>query len=158
MLFVLTFLGVWKKKTLFHYLANGESFAYLGYLLRVGRIRYRALYVSPKKSFGRYCNQYTLYIRVRTSEERLRIADEFNEICKMLNCTGSIDGKQRRIKCPPNAGSLYFNYKSFHSINLSGVAVANCCFTLIDVGAHGCGKDSSVFVTQVLERRLVLVT
>jgi hypothetical protein len=26
-----------------------------------------------------------------------------------------------------------------------GVADANCCFTLIDVGAHGCENDSSVF-------------
>jgi hypothetical protein len=32
---------------------------------------------------------------------------------------------------------LYFNYKSFHSMKLLGVVDANCCFTLIDVGAHG---------------------
>jgi hypothetical protein len=74
-------------------------------------------------------------------EEWLRIADEFNEICKMPDCIGSVDGKHCRIKCPPNAGSLYFNYKSFHL----GVADANCCVTLIDVGAHGCENDSSVF-------------
>jgi hypothetical protein len=43
-------------------------------------------------------------------------------------------------------------------MNLLGVAVANCCFTLIDVGAYGCENDSSVLGTQVLERRLVLVT
>ena len=35
--------------------------------------------------------------------------------------------------------------KSFHSVNLLGVADANCCFTLIDVGAYGCENDSSVF-------------
>jgi hypothetical protein len=40
---------------------------------------------------------------------------------------------------------LYFNYKSFYSINLLGVADANCCFTLTDVGAHGRENDSSVF-------------
>jgi len=82
---------------------------------------------------------------VPTSEIWLRIADEFNEICKMPNCTESIDGKHCLIKCPPNAGSLYFNYKSFHSMNFLGVADANCCFTLIDVVAHGHDKDSSVF-------------
>jgi len=83
--------------------------------------------------------------RVPTSEEWLRIADEFNEICKVPNCIGSVDGKHCRIKCPANAGSLYFNYKSFHSLNLLGVADANCCFTLIDVGTHGCENDSIVF-------------
>ena len=43
-------------------------------------------------------------------------------------------------------------------MNLLGVADANCCFTLIDVGAHGRDNDNSVLVTQILERRLVLVT
>jgi hypothetical protein len=46
---------------------------------------------------------------------------------------------------PNKCQILYFNYKSFHSVNLLGVANANCSFTLIDVGAHGCEKDSSVF-------------
>ena len=30
-------------------------------------------------------------------------------------------------------------------MNLLGVVDANCCFTLIDVGAHGRENDSSVF-------------
>jgi len=30
-------------------------------------------------------------------------------------------------------------------MNLLGVADTNCCFTLIDVGAHGRVNDSSVF-------------
>jgi len=29
-------------------------------------------------------------------------------------------------------------------MNLLGVAVENCCFTLIDVGAHGC-ENNGVF-------------
>jgi len=82
---------------------------------------------------------------VPTSEEWLRIADEFNNICKMPNCIGSIDGKHCRIKCPPNTESLYFNYKSFHSLNLLGMADANFCFTLIDIGPYGCENDSSAF-------------
>jgi hypothetical protein len=82
---------------------------------------------------------------VPTSDEWLRIEYELNDICKMPNCRGSIDGKHCRIKCPPNAGFLYFNYKSFHSMNLLDVADANCCFTLIDVAAHGRENDSSVF-------------
>jgi hypothetical protein len=82
---------------------------------------------------------------VPTSDEWLRIADEFNDICKMPNCIGSIDGKHCHINCPPNSGSSYFNYKSFHSMNLLGVADANCCFTPTDVGALGRENDSSVF-------------
>jgi hypothetical protein len=63
----------------------------------------------------------------------------------MPKCIGSIDGKHCRIKCPPNGGFWYFNYKSFHSLHLFGVVDANLCFTLIDVGAYGRENDSSVF-------------
>jgi hypothetical protein len=100
----------------------------------------------------------TNYITVPTSEEWLKIADEFNEICKMPNYIGSRDGKHCLIKCLPNAGYLYFNYRSFHPMNLLGVVYANCCFTLIGVGAHGHENNNSILVTVVLERCLVLVT
>jgi hypothetical protein len=76
---------------------------------------------------------------------RLRIADESNVICKMPNCIGSRDWKHCLIKCPPNAGFLYFIYKSFHSMKLLDVVDANGCFTMTDVGAHGRENDSSVF-------------
>ena len=76
----------------------------------------------------------------------------------MPNCIRSIDGKHCHIKRSPNAGSLYFNYNSFPSINLLGVADAKCRFTLIVVGANGRENGSSVLVAHVLERRLGLVT
>jgi hypothetical protein len=78
---------------------------------------------------------HSIYVAVPTSEEWLRITDEFSNICKMPNCIGSIDGKHCRIKSPPNPVSLYFNYKSFHSVNLLGVSDTNCCFTLVVMGA-----------------------
>jgi hypothetical protein len=37
-------------------------------------------------------------------------------------------------------------------MNLLGVADANCCFTLIGVGAHGRGNDSSVFSNSSFEK------
>jgi hypothetical protein len=63
----------------------------------------------------------------------------------MPNGIGSIEGKHCLIKCPPNAGSLYFNYKICHSMNLTGVADADFCVTLFDVGAYGRENDSNVF-------------
>ncbi|GFX42369.1 DDE Tnp4 domain-containing protein [Trichonephila clavipes] len=49
------------------------------------------------------------------------------------------------IQRPPNAGSLFYNYKDFHSIVLLAVADANTCFTMIEVGAYGKDNDSSIF-------------
>ena len=87
------------------------------------RIQYRALYVSPEKPFVRHCNQYIyvcVCVTVPTSEEWLRIANVFNEICEMPNYIGSIDGKHRLVKRPPKAWFLCFNYKSFSSMKLLG--------------------------------------
>jgi len=63
----------------------------------------------------------------------------------MPNYTGSIDRKRCLTKCTLKAGALYFNYKSFRSINLLGVVDANCCFTLINAGTRGRENNTSVF-------------
>lgn len=133
------------------YLANGESFASLGYCFLVGINTIQDIVHESGKAIWKVLQPIYVYLAVPASEEWLRIADEFSSICKMPNWIGSIDVKHCHIKSPPNAGSLYFNYKSSHSINLLGVSAANCCFTLIDMGVH-CENDSDVFGNSSLER------
>lgn len=87
----------------------------------------------------------SLYIPIPTSQKWKDIAKSFYEICQMLNCIGSVDGKHRRTKCPPNTGSQFYNYKHFHSIVLMAVADAKSNFIFIDVGAYGGENDSTIF-------------
>ena len=126
----LTFLGIWGEKK-FKYLTIGDSFASLGYSLRVGKNAIKGIVLESGKAIWKILQP--VFMAGPISEEWLRIADEFNNICKMLNCVGSIEGKHCHMQCPPNAIFLYFNYKSFHAINLLGVADTKCCFTLTDV-------------------------
>lgn len=47
----------------------------------------------------------------RSNEQWLEVSNQFNSKWNFPNCVGAIDGKHIAIKCPHNAGSLFFNYK-----------------------------------------------
>jgi hypothetical protein len=61
------------------------------------------------------------------------------------NCFGCTDGKHICLKCPTNAGSMYYNYKQYHSSVLRGIAVANYKLICIDVESYGKQSDGEIF-------------
>lgn len=46
-----------------------------------------------------------------SKEKWTDVADTYYTRWNMPNCLGAVDGKHVKLKCPPNAGSLYYNYK-----------------------------------------------
>ena len=49
------------------------------------------------------------------------------------------------IRCPKNGGSLYYNYKGFHSIILLALVDAKYRFLWVDVGTNGSRSDAQIF-------------
>jgi len=58
------------------------------------------------------------------------------------------------LQASPHSGSIYYNYKKFHSINLTGVSDARCRFILVDVEAEGRRSDAGVFNNSQIKSKL----
>lgn len=81
-----------------------------------------------------------------TSPEQWRvISEQFGARWNFHHVLGALDGKHIAIRCPRNGGSLYYNYKGFHSIVLLALVDADYKFIWVDVGANGSASDAAVF-------------
>ncbi|GFU51349.1 pyruvate kinase [Trichonephila clavipes] len=59
-----------------------------------------------------------------------------------------------RIKAPKNSGSLFYNYKDYHSMVMLAVVDANCKFTAVDVGSYGREGDAGIYLKSEIGRRI----
>lgn len=84
------------------------------------------------------------YLKFPTRKQFEKVAQDFYMKTKFPNCLGAIDGKHVRIHKPFNCGSLYYNYKLYHSIILLAIVDANYQFLMIDVGSYGKNSDGGV--------------
>ena len=86
-----------------------------------------------------------------TAEGWKAVAAGFSDKWQFHHALGAIDGKHVRIKCPRNGGSLYHNYKGFHSIILMALVGPNYEFLWVDVGANGSASLMTVNCKKPLE-------
>ena len=73
------------------------------------------------------------------------VARQFHAKWNFEHVLGAIDGKHVHIRKPRKTGSMYFNYKKFHSIILLGVADANCRFIYASCGSKGRAGDAGIY-------------
>lgn len=89
-----------------------------------------------------------------TQEHLKQNAKKFYEQWNFPNCCMSIDGKHIRIVCPPNTGSLCFNYKDYFSTVLLALVDADCKFVAIDVGSYGGESDAGIYERSNLGQKM----
>lgn len=73
------------------------------------------------------------------------IACDFQRHANFPHCLGAVDGKHIRLVSPIHSGSMYFNYKEYHSVVLMAIADSKYRFIYVDVGSYGKECDSTIF-------------
>ena len=118
------------------YLAHGSSYRTLEKLFRVSR-------VSISRHVPFVCEQIynalekEFIVFPATEDEWKMKASEFQRARDYPFCVGCIDGSHIAIVKPKNTGSLFYNYKNFHSVILLAVVDANYQFMYMSIGAAG---------------------
>ena len=78
-----------------------------------------------------------------TPEEWRAISDKFVERWNFLHTCGALDGKHVNSKCPPDSGSLHYNYEGF--IFLIAVVEPDYRFIWADIGGMGSASDAQIY-------------
>lgn len=127
----------------FRYLASGCSLQEIHYSYRIGRSTAgKIIQLVSQQIWNVMKNEC---IPIPNHEKWKEIAALFNKKANFPHCLGAVDGKHIRLIKPKGSASLYFNYKSYFSINLMAVADANYRFVYVDVGSYGKDADSTIF-------------
>lgn len=136
----------------YRYLVTGNSISSIVFSFRVGQSTVRNIikevYVKISDTLS------SLYLRAPIEEEWKSIADGYWNTWQMPNCFGAVDGKHVRLKCPPNSGSCYYNYKKYFSIVLMAICDHRYIFKLVDIGAYRGNSDGGVFDASVIGKNL----
>ncbi len=79
-----------------------------------------------------------------------RIPNQFGERWYFQQALGALDGKHVAITRPKNCGSLYYNYKGFHSIILLVLVDGDYKFIWPDIRENCYASDVQVFMDSEL--------
>lgn len=136
-------VGLKLAVTLRH-LASGDSYTSLQYSFRVSKT---AICRFVPKVCQAIIDIYKPEVLKcpRTPEEWNQVAEGYSKRWNYHKCGGALDGKHVRLQKPSHAGSLFFNYKKFHSLVLMALADASYKFLYVDVGAEGSAGDGGTW-------------
>lgn len=125
------------------YLATGDSQQSQAINFRLGRSTVSNIVRETCEAIWNVLS--TVYLTAPTcTDDWLCIGEEFEKEWNFPNCLGALDGKHICIECPHNGGSVFYNYKNFHSLTLLAICDAEYAFTLVDIGGYGRDNDAAL--------------
>lgn len=131
---------------------TGNSISSIAFSFRVGQSTVRNIIKEVCSVI--FDTLSLLYLKAPTEEDWKSIVDGYWNTWQMPNCFGAVDGKHIKLKCPPNSGSCYYNYKKYFSIVLMAICDHLYKFKLVDVGAYGGNSDGGIFDASVIGKNL----
>lgn len=90
----------------------------------------------------------------RSSNEWLKIEEEFNRTWNFPHCLGALDGKHIMTQSPINSGSEFINYKGTFSIVLLALVDADYNFVSVDCSYQGRISDGGVYKNTELYKKI----
>lgn len=127
-----------------HYLATGNSQQSESYDFRVGRSTVSYMVKQTTEAIWQALSNDYLKFPAST-EQWEQISAEFEEDWDLPHVLGALDGKHFHIECPKFGGSLYYNYKGFHSLVMMAMCDSKYRFIYVDIGHYGRDNDASIF-------------
>lgn len=131
---------------------TGLSFNALAFSFRVGRSTVANIIYETCVAI--WSTMQESHLGTPTKGDFYRIAHDFERVWQFPHCIGALDGKHIRIKCPPNSGSNFYNYKGYFSIVLQAVSDAFYKFICIDVGGYGHQHDANTLKSSIFYKLL----
>nr|CAI5829777.1 unnamed protein product [Callosobruchus analis] len=141
-----------KRFFYFRYLASGCTFTDLYYTYRLGLATISIIARDVSLAIWNVLRLECLPASTKQKWEDIASCSE--KSANFPNCFSAVDGKHIRIKCPKKTGSTFFNYKSYFSIVLQGIADANNKFIAVEVGAYDRQSDGRTFSDSNIYQRL----
>ncbi|XP_067630280.1 putative nuclease HARBI1 isoform X1 [Eurosta solidaginis] len=131
-----------KLAMVLEYFASGDLCRHIASCYRISKQHFGSIVSHVSQAI---CKALKCQVAECNEETMTAVAKGYKEKWNFPNCIGAIDGKHIQIRAPPKSGSIFYNYKGFHSIVLLASCDASYKFTHIDVGAYGSEGDSNIF-------------
>ena len=126
------------------FLATGNSYASLAFGFRVAKCTIGVIVpVVCQAIITEF--QDEVVSTPRTPDDWRAVARGFSNRWNFQHCLGALDGKHVAIRCPRNGGSLFYNYKGFHSIVMMALVDSDYKFIWVDIGSYGSASDAQIF-------------